>query len=397
MVYTKLMKNRAPRQARHAKTEERNRKPDITLPYVEVINHLNEAIILVDGAGRVTFINARASEELGCDGIKNLGKPYHEVLPITDRNGKVLPERRNPIHAALRNGKRTVAPHREEYFAVRPNGALHPVFLTLSPISGRGDARNLLVVFHDATRERRLDEIKSDFISIASHQLRTPLAVASLHTDMLLSGHAGEISADQRAYLKEIAFYNKKMLELLNVFLTVSKLELKSFKLNVTRTDLKEVITDILHELSVKAENKEIAVQSSYEEGATTIETDPELMRVALQNLISNAVKYTPLKGMVRIMVEKKGGEALVSISDTGYGIPRNEHTRIFTKLYRGERAQKQDSDGSGLGLYITKSLVEKCGGKIWFESEEHNGTSFYVSLPFKFIERKTKTASREG
>lgn len=398
MVYTERMKKRVPRRTTSGpKTEAPDRGLKETIPPVDLVDHLNEAIVLLNNSLRVSLANTKAREILGHSPNEIAGKSSDEVLPLTDRNGKLLPARRNPIPSALRSGKKITTLYREGYYSMRKNGEFFPIILTLSPVSGHDGSKNLLVLFHDATRERRLDEIKSDFISIASHQLRTPLAVASLHTDMLLSGHAGEVSADQRAYLKEIAFYNKKMLELLNVFLTVSKIELKSFKLNVTRVDLKAVITDILHELSVKVEDKEIAIQSSYEEGSTTVETDPEFMRVALQNLISNAVKYTPPKGMVRIAVEKKSEEILISISDTGYGIPQSEHALIFTKLYRGERAQKQDSDGSGLGLYITKSLVEKCGGKIWFESEEHNGTSFYVSLSLKFNGNKTKTATREG
>ncbi|MBX4210486.1 PAS domain-containing protein [Candidatus Parcubacteria bacterium] len=348
-----------------------------------IIRHIGEGVIVVDTKSTIAMINDRAREMLGFTERQNLkGLEYYKLFKLEDSLGNRIPLARNPIHEAFISGKKANVSLSDNVYSERKNKEKFPVMLTASPIILNNKISGVVAVFHDITKEKRVDEIKSDFISIASHQLRTPLTVSTLHTEMLLAGHADPLTDSQREFVEEIHYYNKKMAELLNVFLAVSKIELGTFVMQNKPTNPETVLGDILHELSVQIKKKNINIRKRYAGDVPIIHTDPEFMRIAFQNLLSNAIKYSREKGTVDINMEERRGQFIVEISDSGCGIPLDEQSRVFTKLYRGKNAKRRDSDGSGLGLYITKSIVEKCGGKIWFDSTENKGTTFFISLP---------------
>ena len=177
------------------------------------------------------------------------------------------------------------------------------------------------------------------------------------------------------------------MVALVNALLHVSRLELGAFATDPAPTNIIDIAKTVIREIRLMIEKKEITLKEQYAADFLQINTDSKLIRIILQNLISNAVRYTPKKGKVTIEISLSDDKAhapkiLISVSDTGYGIPKGQQRQVFTKLFRADNVKEKDVEGTGLGLYIVKSIVEQLGGAIRFESEENKGTTFYVTLP---------------
>ena len=236
---------------------------------------------------------------------------------------------------------------------------------------------------------RSLDLAKDEFVSIASHQLRTPLTALKGYTSMLLDGDAGPISDKQREYLGEIKNANNRMIALITALLNVSRVDLDVFVVEPIPVNLEEVAESVLKELEKNILDKKLKMETSFEKDIPLLNVDPTITRMIFQNLLSNAVKYTPLEGSIFLNIKKDGLNLLISVTDTGYGIPKTAESKIFTKLFRADNARVKDPNGTGLGLYIIRATIEKTGGKIWFESKENKGSTFYVSIPLEGMKKQ--------
>jgi signal transduction histidine kinase len=249
-------------------------------------------------------------------------------------------------------------------------------------------------VFHDVTKEKEVDRAKTEFVSLASHQLRTPLSAINWFAEMLLDGDAGKITNDQRHYIRQIRESNQRMVELINSLLNVSRIELGTFAVEPEPTDILRLAKSVISEEEAQIRAHNLRIIEKYDK-LPKLSVDPKLFRIILQNLISNAIKYTPGRGTVTVSITRQQGgrekeeNVLIMVRDTGYGIPKNQQGKIFTKLFRADNVLLKETEGTGLGLYIVKSIVEQSGGAIWFESEEDKGTTFYVTLPFKGMKAK--------
>jgi Osmosensitive K+ channel histidine kinase len=250
-----------------------------------------------------------------------------------------------------------------------------------------------------ANKELRvLDLAKDEFVSIASHQLRTPLTALKGYTGMLLDGDAGLVNDKQREYLTEIKNANDRMINLITALLNVSRVDLGVFVVEPEPVNLMEVAESVLKESEARINNKKMAVTTNFEKDLPLINVDLNIMRMILQNLLSNAMKYTPSEGKINLDIKKDGSNILISVADTGYGIPANVQSKIFTKMFRADNARVKDPDGTGLGLYIIKETIEKTGGKIWFESPgENKGSTFYVTIPLEGMKKKEGTRRLEN
>ncbi|MFA6408481.1 MAG: HAMP domain-containing sensor histidine kinase, partial [Candidatus Paceibacterota bacterium] len=254
-------------------------------------------------------------------------------------------------------------------------------------------ARQLAVVAkeRESTNKelRALDVAKDEFVSIASHQLRTPLTALKGFTGMLIDGDAGPINEKQREYLVEIKNANDRMIGLINALLNVSRVDLDVFIVEPEPVDLHKVAESVLSELDIRIKEKKLQVEMSFEKDLPIVNADLKIVRMIFQNLLSNAVKYTPQEGSISFNIKKDGSNILVTVTDSGYGIPENVQSKIFTKLFRADNARVKDPDGTGLGLYIIKATIEKTGGKIWFKSKENLGSTFYVTIPLEGMKKK--------
>ncbi len=206
---------------------------------------------------------------------------------------------------------------------------------------------------------------------------------------MLLAGDAGKLNKEQKQFIDEIYAGNQRMVALVNALLNVSRLELGTFMIDPTPIDLKEMAQSVIKELEPGIKEKKLKITSLFDKKLKKINLDSGLTRMIFQNLLSNAIKYTPNKGSVKLTIKEEKKNVLISVSDTGFGIPKDQQDKIFTKLFRASNVREKNTEGTGLGLYIIKSIVENSNGNIYFISEEKKGTTFFVSLPLSGMQKK--------
>ncbi len=247
-------------------------------------------------------------------------------------------------------------------------------------------------IFYNLTREKMLDKLKSEFISIAAHQLRTPLSAIKWVIKMVLDGDAGPLTEDQQQLLKKGYNSNERIIVLVNDMLNVSRIEEGRFGYAMQTDDLTKVLDTILDSIGELITKKGIKLTVERDPAFPLLHIDAKKMQLVLQNLIENAIKYTPEHGKIKIELRKEGKFAKVSVQDNGIGIPAADQVKLFSKFYRAENAIRLQTEGSGLGLFIVYNIVKRHGGDIGFESEEGIGSKFTVSLPIDF-DGKDETA----
>jgi signal transduction histidine kinase len=227
--------------------------------------------------------------------------------------------------------------------------------------------------------------MKSEFISLASHQLRTPLSAIKTYTHMLFDGYMGDLNGAQKSSLNTIIGASDRMNELISTLLNITRMESGTIALTMKPVRVDIIAKEVVKELGLMAGGKSIDLTAEVRPAAgITATTDPLIIKEIITNLVSNAIKYTPEKGSVNIRLSKRAGNFQAKIIDSGWGIPKFAQDQIFSKFFRAHNIVKRETTGTGLGLYLVKGLVDALGGRIWFSSEEGKGTVFTVSLPIK-------------
>lgn len=230
---------------------------------------------------------------------------------------------------------------------------------------------------------QKLDQAKSEFVSVAAHQLRTPLTGIKWTLDLFLNGEFGKINEEQKAFLFKAQESNNHMIHIINDMLGADRIETGKYKYNLHNVQVEGLVDSLLFELYSKVIKNKLTVNVKRDSNLLPrVKVDVEKMHEVFQNLIDNAIKYTKVGGTIDIDYRVEDKFVVVSIKDSGIGIPKAEQQKMFNKFFRASNAQKMQTDGSGLGLVIVKGIIEAHGGKIWFESEENQGTTFYISVP---------------
>jgi PAS domain S-box-containing protein len=240
-----------------------------------------------------------------------------------------------------------------------------------------------LVIIHDISREKTVERMKTEFVSIAAHQLRTPISAIKWTLRMILDGDLGPINEEQRDFLDKTYKSNERMINLINDLLNVTRIEEGRHLYNLVLKNLEDLIESQVSNYADLLVQKKLTL--NFEKPAQVlpqVKIDVEKATLVISNLIENAIKYTPAGGNIYVEVAQEGANIKVSVRDTGMGILRDQQNRIFTKYFRGSNALKMETEGTGLGLFIAKNVVETHGGKIWFVSEEGKGTTFFFTLP---------------
>jgi len=242
--------------------------------------------------------------------------------------------------------------------------------------------QNFLWVIRDVTQSKEMKNAKLEFVSLASHQLRTPLTSVRLATELLLRGVGGSLDSQQNKYLQEINNSANLMSNMIRDLLNVSRVEMGTITIKLEPLNLVNNFNQIIEELQLQVKAKNLNLTKDYSSNLPTVFFDHQILRMIFENILTNAICYTPANGSINIKVSPEENSVLLSISDTGCGIPESNKEQIFEKQFRAETAKEINPNGNGLGLYIVKSVAEKAGAKIWFESKEGQGTTFYVSIP---------------
>lgn len=244
--------------------------------------------------------------------------------------------------------------------------------------------RQRFVTMVDITEKKRIDIAKSEFASLVTHQLRTPVAAMRWNTELLEQSLPQPIPAIQQKYLEKVKRNITRQLDLINDFLSVSKLETGTFETSPETINLTTYFDGIVDEYTGTIQEKHLVVDKLYTPVDYQITIDTRLFHIVTSNLLSNAVKYTPMEGRVVFGYEIRNDQCVVTVADTGIGIPKEDQARLFSKFFRATNAVKHRSEGTGLGLYIVKQSVEKLGGVIAFNSIENQGTTFQITLPLR-------------
>jgi len=246
----------------------------------------------------------------------------------------------------------------------------------------------LFIISYIITRSfERLAEasrMKSEFINIVSHQLRSPLTNIKWTFEILTSKNLEMPIGKVEEYMTNVKDNIARMVELIDDLLIVSRIEQGRIPMRKKEICLESLIEELVSRYKVFAEASHIELNFYPQKNLPEIFVDPSLIKLVIENLIDNAIRYTRGGGKVKIKLEIKAKNILFSIQDSGVGIPKKEQKYIFQKFFRAENALKERTKGSGLGLYVCKSIIDKAGGRIWFKSEEGRGTTFYFTLPIK-------------
>lgn len=372
------------------RTKELDREKEKTSAMLQSIG---EGVIGVDENASIILVNKAASDMIGYEKKSLLGKKLSQTIKMLDTDEKNVIDQNRPINRVLKSLKQETYTN---YFYKTKSGQNIPITLTIAPIIQHDNIIGAINIFRDTSREKQIDKAKTEFVSLASHQLRTPLSAINWYTEMLLAGDTGKIPSEQKKYLEEIYKGNQRMISLINALLNVSRIDLGTFAVKPQLIKITHLTEEIINEVRHEANKKQLKLTADYDHNMSMIKIDPKLFQIIIQNLLSNAIKYTDSKGRVSLKIEKKTPNLLITVADNGCGIPKNQQDQIFTKLFRADNVRAKNTEGTGLGLYIVKSIVEYSGGRVWFESETNKGTKFFVELPLSGMTKKEGTKTLE-
>jgi PAS domain S-box-containing protein len=265
----------------------------------------------------------------------------------------------------------------------RKNGEIYYALVTISPIlDDKNDILFFAAIEHDVTEDVNLEQTKDEFMSLASHQLRTPLSVINWNLELLLYKDTGKLNKKQQEFVNQIDEGAKRLGKIAHNLLNVSDLKLGKLSFVKEKINLDILIDNIVKGYGKIIEEKNLKIEKKYKKKETEIKGDKKVLDNVIQILLENAIIYNIQNGKISIDIEIKKGKTLIKVSDTGLGIPMKEQKNIFNKFYRASNAKEKEKNGIGLGLYMSKLILEEYGGSIWFESKKDKGTTFFVSLP---------------
>jgi signal transduction histidine kinase len=258
---------------------------------------------------------------------------------------------------------------------------------------------------HDATSKLRasnkklqhLDESKDEFISMASHQLRTPLTSIKGYISMVLDGDMGEITPQQRKVLEEAFASSQRMVYLIGDFLNVSRIQTGKFMLEKSRVQLANIIKDEIQQLKDTAAARHITLAYTAPTNFPELELDENKIRQVMMNFIDNAIYYSPEDTTITVSIVKHPHDIIFKVDDQGIGVPKEEQHQLFTKFYRASNARKQRPDGTGIGLFMAKKVIVAHGGSIIFETREGKGSTFGFRLPLTAVTAQSEPARTEA
>lgn len=272
----------------------------------------------------------------------------------------------------------------------RRNGAKYLTRLKVFPVTDKeGKVKYIVGLEKNITAAKEIDRTRTEFITLASHQLRTPLTNISLSLEVLLRDPANRLTECQKDCLDGIYHDIHGMADLISTLLDASKIQLGSFLIELKPVNLVDTAESVLKEVLGEVYAKKLKLIKQYDETLPVIMSDQNIIKTILHNLLTNAVKYTPEKGLITFKIKRTENKVIFQVSDSGYGIPKGEQLRVFSKYFRAGNIKDKEARGTGLGLYLTKLLIKSIQGKIRFSSRENEGTTFSVSLPLNEYKSK--------
>jgi PAS domain S-box-containing protein len=342
-----------------------------------LLESIAEGVITTDADGRITSINPAMERLSGWRQAEVVGRKYSEAYPAFDAFGEPVPQEERILARAL-SDKVIVTSRGFDVFCRIRDGTRIPVSATAAPISGGdGESVGAVEVVRDVSDEREVDELKSSLVSTVSHELRTPLTMIQGFSELLLTRDLAEKRSQEA--LREINASAERLSRLIEDLLSVSRIESGRLVARTEPESLDEVIDEVVTGFD-KREDRSLVVD--VEPHLPKVMADRDKLVQILTNLVSNALKYSAPDTGVKVTVGKVGATVQVAVTDRGIGLTEEEQSQLFSKFFRADRDEVRDAGGTGLGLYIAKSLVEMQNGQLWVNSELGEGSSFHFSLP---------------
>lgn len=346
-----------------------------------VVESIGDGVIVLDDEYRIVMFNKEATNISGFTRNDVIGKRYDEVLLFQYENSG---ESNRKFVDFIKSKKSFKI---ENTVLVRKGGTKVNIADSAEILKDEnGKIFGYVLVFRDVSREREIDKMKSEFISVASHQLKTPLSGIKWFIELLLREKVGTLNEKQKDFINQVRVSNERLITLVTDLLSVSHIETnRNFEIIKKPIDVCKSIDRVIESSLPAAKKFSVTVKR---EGSCPrkiiISADEEKIQQVFQNLVTNAIKYSKINGEVKVGVTQSKDSVIFSIHDDGIGIEEKDFPKVFTKFYRGDNAIKSETDGTGLGLYIAKAIIEAHKGKVWFESKIGKGSTFYFSLKNK-------------
>jgi len=366
-------------EAKREMEEEKNKT-------LAIITNFTDPIILLDQNYKISMINPAAIRVFGLS-VADLGRQVAADNKLSMSNFKPIIKKDYEIKQIDEGVKGQVLIAEEITLkgTVAKDAALGATYkvITAKVLSADNQPLGIMIIFYDTTREKAIDKMKSEFISIAAHQLRTPLSAIKWIIKMILDGDVGKLTMEQQELLNKGYLSNERIIKLVNDLLNVSRIEEGKFGFNFEKADFQEVLnTAVSNVESLVAKNhQELTIKKPSK--LPKIFLDKERMIMVLQNLLGNAIKYTPEYGKIQVIIKVDKQYLHVKINDQGVGIPAGDQPKLFSKFFRATNVIKLETDGTGLGLFMVKNIIEKHSGKVSLKSKEGEGTevSFFIPI----------------
>lgn len=357
-----------------------------------ILSSMGEGLFVFDKDFHVLLANATTERILGIPLERIEGAIITELITL-HKGQSIVSHDERPLFKIVAEGKILHADIKDDFYWEINGGRKFAVGYVGAPLSVRGVVTGGVIIFRDLTLEKTLDDARTSFISITSHQLRTPLTSLKWFLEMLMDGSYAQPLTPEQKNFADLAYQSAdRMMGIINLLLQIARVEAGRVKIVPVMTDLRQFTQDTVSSLgnAFSLRKQTVAIITTPEQLPPLL-IDKDVMGQVLQNLLSNANRYALEDTTITITFKVEGSEIICSISDKGIGITKADTVRIFEKFYRAENALRLVPEGSGLGLSLVKSLIEGWGGKIWFESEEGKETTFYFTIPL------TGMAAREG
>lgn len=341
--------------------------------FQQAVTSATDAIFITDQNGRIIYVNPAWEQLTGYTSTAVCGKNM-DIL----RSDETPPEVYEELWQTISRGD---AFHTEEIINRRKNGSTFDAELEIYPLSEKGVTLFYVGVQRDITHRKRADAAKSEFVSLASHQLRTPITIIRWALKRFKRKATQKLDRKEQHLLEEALKAAIRMTDTITAMLVISRLEAGRVHLNITDVLVRPVLSDVSRYCKESHHDKKLKFSLTCPKDLS-LRTDKKLLTEILENLISNAFKYTPSGGSITVRAKKKGEHCQIDVQDTGYGIPAHQKKKIFTKFFRADNIIDKQTDGTGLGLYLVHALCGLLGGIASFTSEEDKGTTFSIALP---------------
>lgn len=336
-----------------------------------ILSSIIDGIIAIDGQRNIVMIN-KATERMSGFTLQDLaGRPIDQLIHMFSDTGEVDPKTYcqtsfiQPLTMVGKNGKKV------------------KINLISSQVSeGVQTHLSCILILHDLTHEQELEQMKLDFVSMASHELKTPLTSIKGYLSVFIEENKTKVPPQELELLIRAEDATKQLYSLIENLLSVDKIERDQLTVSIQPIEYKTILPQAIDSLQNEAKQKNITLTLQTQSDLPKVMADPIRIVEVINNLVSNAIHYTNPNGSITVWAKLNPTQVITCIEDTGIGIPKEALPHLFTKFFRVSSNLQLAEKGTGLGLYISKSIIEKLGGKIWVESEVGKGSKFYFSLP---------------